>query len=256
MTGDVHPFAARFPMLSEEEIADLAADIKANGLIHPIVLDGEGQLIDGRNRLAACKVAGVEPHFTTLNGHHPIAYILSSNVRRRQLSKGQQAMFVAEGISLFLGNNRPVSTIAAEADVPQPSVAKAMVVRQYAPDLVDVVIRGDMPLKQAYETAQANKTAQATAEDWAKEEARTAARNAARLRAAAPDLAELVTDGKLPMAEAIAVLDKREADERDAWRRMTRYTVEVTGMLQALVQHSAAELFDHWDDTVAPARAD
>jgi disulfide oxidoreductase YuzD len=47
----VHPLIDLFPMMSEEELADLAEDIKANGLIYPIVIDGD-VLIDGRNRLA------------------------------------------------------------------------------------------------------------------------------------------------------------------------------------------------------------
>src|SRR5580765_7417191 len=87
----VHPAAAVFPMLSDDELQDLAEDIKVNGLLHPITLDAEGMLIDGRNRLAACKLAGVEPTFTTLNGHDPVAFILSANIQRRHLSKGQQA---------------------------------------------------------------------------------------------------------------------------------------------------------------------
>jgi ParB-like chromosome segregation protein Spo0J len=35
----VHPAANLFPMMTDEELANLAADIKANGLIHAIVVD-------------------------------------------------------------------------------------------------------------------------------------------------------------------------------------------------------------------------
>ena len=59
----VHPVAALFPMLAGDELEELAADIKARGLLQPIVLDAEGRILDGRNRLAACKIAGVEPNF-------------------------------------------------------------------------------------------------------------------------------------------------------------------------------------------------
>jgi hypothetical protein len=34
-------------MMTDEEIDDLAADIKANGLIHPIVLDKDGNVLPG-----------------------------------------------------------------------------------------------------------------------------------------------------------------------------------------------------------------
>jgi ParB-like chromosome segregation protein Spo0J len=57
----VHPLADLFPMMEPDDLAALADDIKANGLQQPIVVDDAGVLIDGRNRLAACKRAGVEP---------------------------------------------------------------------------------------------------------------------------------------------------------------------------------------------------
>ena len=49
-------------------------------------------MIDGRNRLEGWERAQVEPTFITLNGQDPVAFIISSNVTRRHLSKGQQAM--------------------------------------------------------------------------------------------------------------------------------------------------------------------
>jgi ParB-like chromosome segregation protein Spo0J len=55
----VHPIAALFPMLADDELEELAADIKARGLLQPIVLDAEGRVLDGRNRLAACEKAGI-----------------------------------------------------------------------------------------------------------------------------------------------------------------------------------------------------
>jgi hypothetical protein len=91
-----HPVAELFPMMTDDELAALAEDIKANGLIHPIILDAEGKtLIDGRNRLAACKRAGIEPRFNRLNGQDPWAYTISANVKRRNLTPGQRAYAAA-----------------------------------------------------------------------------------------------------------------------------------------------------------------
>jgi hypothetical protein len=91
----VHPAADIFPMMSDAELQELAADIAQNGLIHSIITDNDDQIVDGRNRLKACKMAGVEPRFEKLNGQDPLAYIVSVNLRRRNLTKGQQAMALA-----------------------------------------------------------------------------------------------------------------------------------------------------------------
>ncbi len=84
----VHPVADLFPMLAEDELAELAADIKQRGLLQPIVLDVEGRVLDGRNRLAACESAGIEPTFETYEGDDPDGYAFAVNVNRRHLRAG------------------------------------------------------------------------------------------------------------------------------------------------------------------------
>lgn len=84
-TYPVHPAANLMPRLSDAGIAALAADIKANGQHEPVVLF-EGQVLDGRHRLAACGLAGVAPTFRTLaTCPDPEAFVLSVNLRRRHL---------------------------------------------------------------------------------------------------------------------------------------------------------------------------
>jgi hypothetical protein len=98
----IHPEAARFPMLSDDALASMADDIAANGLRHPVVLDTAGRVIDGRNRLAACELAGVEPAFVTeeLSDDEAIAdYVLSVNVENRSLTNGQKAMYRADNLA-------------------------------------------------------------------------------------------------------------------------------------------------------------
>jgi hypothetical protein len=60
-----------------------------------VAIDADGVLIDGRNRLEACKLAKVEPTYERLNGHDAEAFIWSSNAKRRQMVKGQIAMVAA-----------------------------------------------------------------------------------------------------------------------------------------------------------------
>lgn len=71
-TPPIHPAAAKLPMMSDAELDELASDIKANGLLDPIILwndnraeaDGatgpfQKYLLDGRNRLEALKRLGI-----------------------------------------------------------------------------------------------------------------------------------------------------------------------------------------------------
>ena len=60
ITG-VHPYADKFPMLPEPELAELAESIRANGLRNPIVLTPDGLILDGRNRAAASSGQSSQP---------------------------------------------------------------------------------------------------------------------------------------------------------------------------------------------------
>jgi ParB/Sulfiredoxin domain len=91
----IHPLAASFPLIEGEELEALIEDIRTNGQREPIVLDTSGQIIDGRNRLRACKLAGVKPTFIKQEFDDPVAYILSRNLHRRHLTKSQCAMAYA-----------------------------------------------------------------------------------------------------------------------------------------------------------------
>lgn len=94
-----HPAAELFPMLGESELDELASDIKANGLKHPIVVvDGQGEwlVLDGRNRAEACRRAGVTPGRVVWTGADPVAYVLSTNLHRRHLNESQRGMVAFE----------------------------------------------------------------------------------------------------------------------------------------------------------------
>ncbi len=63
-----HPACLLFPKLGKDELDELADDIKTHGLRNPIVLY-QGKVLDGRNRLAACEIAGVKPTFVEWSGN-------------------------------------------------------------------------------------------------------------------------------------------------------------------------------------------
>src|SRR5262245_18720690 len=97
----VHPAADLFPLMEGEEFDALVEDIKKNGLRDPIVLY-EDMSLDGRNRYRACEVAGVSPGFRVAVQSpeqsniarplitDPVAYVISTNIRRRHLTAEQK----------------------------------------------------------------------------------------------------------------------------------------------------------------------
>jgi len=97
----LHSACKLFPELPEDELQQLAADIKANGLRNPVVLLGE-KILDGRNRYAACKLAGVKPRFETWDGQgSPVEWVISQNLVRRHLSTSQRAVVAHDLLPLL-----------------------------------------------------------------------------------------------------------------------------------------------------------
>jgi ParB-like chromosome segregation protein Spo0J len=88
---EFHPLADLIPPMTEAEYEDLKADIKANGLLMPIVLF-EGKVLDGRHRLRACREVDLEPRFTEGDDwiSNPAAFVLSANIHRRHLDAKQK----------------------------------------------------------------------------------------------------------------------------------------------------------------------
>ena len=96
----IHPAAELFPLMADEELRTLADDIKTNGLRYPILLDREQRVVDGRNRLAACKLVGVKPAFEETDGD-PFDLVVTLNAMRRDLTKQQRAVIAAMAWNQF-----------------------------------------------------------------------------------------------------------------------------------------------------------
>jgi hypothetical protein len=84
---DIHPYNKMFPMLNNEQMLVFMQGIKRHGLLHPIVIDPHGQVLDGKIRLLACKLTGVPPRFEVYTGDDQVEYIMRANIDRQHLHK-------------------------------------------------------------------------------------------------------------------------------------------------------------------------
>lgn len=78
-----HPAADAFPPMDADRLAEVKADIAANGQREPITLC-DGMILDGRHRYQACVYLGIEPKFRDFDGD-PWAFAWSLNGARRDL---------------------------------------------------------------------------------------------------------------------------------------------------------------------------
>jgi hypothetical protein len=230
-------------MMTDDEIADLAENIKANGLIHPIVVDKAGVLIDGRNRAKACELIGIEPATKLFEGDDPRAFILANNVARRHMTAGQRAMAVAMVYpEAEHGGKRPRgSSSETKLDgFSKARLSQARTVLAHASDLAPGVLAGTEFLDAAYAIAVKRKQAVMAIEAQVE-----------RLREGAPDLADLVAEQRMPLDEAMTALHERQLKTRqiiDAGKRaaadgMTDF-IGAVAMIAAAMQLGERGLLD------------
>ncbi|MEM5297624.1 ParB N-terminal domain-containing protein [Burkholderia sp. JPY481] len=232
----VHPWAAMFPMRSDDDLAAMAESIKAHGLRMPVVL-GESVIeeggaptlcvIDGRNRIAACRIAGVKPHTIILNGEDQDAFIADANLERRDLTKGQKAMLVAVRKAKQQGKK---STSLETKEVSDARVSQARLVKEFCPEMVPPVIDGKLSLDDAYTEAQQRKRAGESNEERF---------NA--LDAAHPDLAQLVREQTLSLASAESEARDRK-EKRDNLVRSKVSTISELATRIGLIDKAQGDL--------------
>jgi hypothetical protein len=229
--GKVHPVAELFPMMSEQELDDLAASIKSAGLLNPIVLDTDGTLIDGRNREEACKRAKIVPKYTVLDGEDVETFIFAKNASRRHMMKGQLAMAVVKAHELSSpgllkeesrsGKRSGLKAqLAHKVGVGRDLISDAVLVLEYASELIDSVIAGPTSLKDAHKEAEDREAAANSAEEQMKV-----------LRAEANDLADLVAEERMKLSEALGVMRQRKQKAKEEVESTTRQFSQCIGFL-------------------------
>lgn len=184
---DFHELANIFPMIPKEELEQLTADIKTNGLLEPITVY-QGKILDGRNRFIACQMAAVEPEFVPYTGSDPLTFVISKNIQRRHLTSSQRAALAAEI---------------------EPMLAEEARQRMVA---------GGKARQQGREKIPYPENDIGKAVDIAAEKLQTNGRyvqDAKRLMTDAPVIFEQVKNGKLTMPKAKKILGKQIQEEKE-----------------------------------------
>jgi hypothetical protein len=211
-----HPYADLFPLMTEEELDSLAADVKACGLREPVLLF-EGKILDGRNRHAACLRAGIKPQFRDFEGDDAaaLAYVESVNLQRRNMTPGQLAIVAARAWTLKTnghGGNRRSSAstkrlnreeVARQYKISNVSLQHAKTLLEEAPDLADQVFTGRLRVAVAFEELQKRREENARRE------------RELQLLDKYDALRQAVDAGDLTLEEARAKALEQQRDERE-----------------------------------------
>jgi len=227
----IHPAAECVRLMDDEELAALATDIGERGQIDPIVMgringaDTEA-LVDGRNRLRACELAGVQPRFDTIMfaSDDEVRAFINSREQRRSLNKGQQAMRLAllypQAEQGGRGKKDQARKSTEAGGFSYRRVQDARTVLHHSRELALAVRDGTKPLDEALAEVTASRKNMESAEA-----------QMARLRAEAPDQADLVAEGRLKIIDGIRVLEGRIADQQRVERTATDLLRSIVNML-------------------------
>lgn len=142
---EFHELANVFPLVDEDQIQQMANDIKKVGLIEPLTLL-DGKILDGRNRYNACKLAGRKLHPEDVvqfeeeyENEDPIMYVISRNIHRRHLTVGQRSALGAELFKRMAKDGTTAKQRAKKAGevtgVAASSVEQAAHIEKAAPEL-------------------------------------------------------------------------------------------------------------------------
>jgi len=159
---EFHPLANLFPLIEGADFDRLVEDVRANGLIEPIVMLDD-KILDGRNRYRAWMAGSdmasgsQQATFRTFDPDtegDPLTWVLSKNLHRRHLNDGQRAAVAAEIEGYRHGGKRGGQDANVQLDrqaasdlmsiSPRSTATAAKVKREGTPELFAAVKRGEV----------------------------------------------------------------------------------------------------------------
>lgn len=157
-----HKYAELFPLIQNADFEEFKIDIAENGLREPIWLY-EGKILDGRNRYRACLETNTELKTREYEGHDPIGFVLSLNLKRRHLDTAQRSMVASRLANMQQGARTDIVEISTMSqtqaadllNVSRESVISAKkVLDQGSEALIQKVDAGELAVSTAAKIAE------------------------------------------------------------------------------------------------------
>jgi len=232
-------------MVDGDELAALCADIEERGLQQPIIVWSDGTLLDGRNRLVACYRTNQEVVLETCQSDDPVQFSLSANLHRRHLNQGQRAMVALKVEEIFAEEAKDRQRKAGQTyGRGQEEKVMADLPEAILPDQVKP--QPSVSPKPSPPPARDQAAAVVGASGRSVQMAKTVAK-------AAPDLAEKVERGAMPLHRAYRETQERQLSQplpeeakwsEDEMRR--RKIVEAGGVAIANMHSGKDEYLLRW----------
>ncbi len=138
----LHPLAALFPPMQDDEFLALCESIRLHGQREPVLV-WDGLILDGVHRTRACVRLGITPRTEAFEGDGAAAQamVLDLNLHRRHLSTSQRAMIAAG-----LATRQPGGTGANQHNGRRPADLPDSMTQAEAAALLNV---GERTLREA-----------------------------------------------------------------------------------------------------------
>ena len=265
----IHPAADLFPLLQDAEFAELCESIRKDGLDQPVMIDEEGSLLDGRNRLIACHRTGTALAVEVYQGPDPVGFSLRANLHRRHLNQGQKAMVALKVEEIFAEEAKERMAEAGRSAAPGRPAEKAMAnlpplsasavhpdVESAAQQAASDVLAGRLTTGTALAVQHNAQPQPSKARDQAAAALGTSGRSVQMAKVvskAAPDLAAKVERGQMPLHRAYRETQDRQLSQpppeelkwpEDQLKR--RRAVEAGGVVVANMHSGSDEFLLRW----------
>lgn len=172
----LHPRADVVPFPEPDQHDELVADIERRGVVVPLDILADGTVVDGRTRLTIARLLGLaEVPVRIVAPDDPFDYMVRAALLRRDLTKSQRAMLALQlpeyqkakaeaaerqspgrparnadtNVRDNAAHTRATDAIAPVAGVSGSYIRKAEAVAERAPELVPLVMSGEMTVAQA-----------------------------------------------------------------------------------------------------------